>query len=187
MVVNIVDIVGWLHKIIDLKCKDALYFFIFLLFSFVFLSLWYIFVLYLFVSVVTYLMDRYTVSESCLAEETPPVMSSTSPPGRLLLLPDRHAGGPRALWPFPQCGHQEELHTVIPVSSYFLLSRGSMSIISKHCPRVEKYQVRCWRMPASADEIYFQLSVNKAVGLGEDVLWISWLNANNFRLLVRGL
>lgn len=67
----------------------------------------------------TCLIDRYTVGERCLTEETPEVLSKTSPPGRLLLLANRHAGRPRALGPLPQCGHQEELHSVTPGLSHF--------------------------------------------------------------------
>lgn len=139
-------------------------------------------------------MGRYPVGECCLAEKTTPILSSYTPPGCLLLLPNRHAGRPRALWPFPPCGHQEELHSVTQASSHFSMSREGKSrevLISKHCPWVENSQVSCWRrLPAChciADENYFWRSVNKAVGLGEEVLWINWLNTNNYRPLVAGL
>lgn len=96
------------------------------------------------------LIDRYSVGEWCLTEETPPVLSKTSPPGRLLLLADRHAGLPRAHGPLPQRGHQEELHSVTPGSSHFPQSRGSKRrevLASRHCPKVNKRQVRCcWRL-----------------------------------------
>lgn len=101
----------------------------------------------LLIPVVTCLIDRYTVGECCLTEETPPVLSKTSPPGRLLLLADRHAGRPRALGPLPQCGHQEELHSVTP-ASHFPQSRGSKRrevLASRHCPEANKRQVRCCR------------------------------------------
>ena len=96
--------------------------------------------------VVTCLSGRYTVGECRLAEEAPPVVSSASPPGRLLLLPDRHAGRPGALWPLPQRCHQEEFHSVIP-------SRGSKSgevLISKHCLRVS--QLLEENLPASVPQ-----------------------------------
>lgn len=65
------------------------------------------------------LINRHSVGECRLAEETPPVLSATPPAGCLLLLADRHAGRPGALGRLPQCGHQEELHAVTPGSSHF--------------------------------------------------------------------
>lgn len=94
------------------------------------------------------LMFRYTTGECCLTEETPPVLSTTPPPGRLLLFADRHAGRSRALRPLPQCGHQEELHSVTPAPSHFPQSRGSKRrevLASRYCPKVNKRQVRCCR------------------------------------------
>lgn len=96
--------------------------------------------IYICISVVTVLMDRYTPGECCLTEETPPVVSTTSPPGRLFLLPDRHAGRPRAVRPLPQCGHQEEFHSLTPASSHFSLSWESQwreVLASRHCPKSE--------------------------------------------------
>lgn len=98
---------------------------------------------FFFVPALTHLLDRYTAGEPCLTEETPAVLSSTSPPGRFLLLPDRHAGRSRALWSVPQCCHQEEFHSVTTA-----LSTGGRSkevLASKHCPRENKHQLRCWR------------------------------------------
>lgn len=95
----------------------------------------------------TCLIDRYTAGECCLAEETPPVLSATSPPGRLFLLTDRHAGRPGALRLLPQRGHQEELHSVTPgvVSFHHPQSGGREVIASRHCLKVNKSQVRCCR------------------------------------------
>lgn len=101
------------------------------------------FTLPFFFPALTHLSDRYTAGEPCLTEETPAVLSSTSPPGRLLLLPDRHAGRSRALWSVPQCCHQEEFHSVTTA-----LSTGGRSkevLASKHCPRENKHQLRSWR------------------------------------------
>lgn len=100
------------------------------------------------VPVVIRLPDRYTVSERRLTEETPPVVSSACPPGRLLLLTDRHAHRPGALWPLPQCGHQEKLHSVTPALAHFPLLRCSKwreVLVSTYCPRVIQRQVRCRR------------------------------------------
>lgn len=57
-------------------------------------------------------VDRDPLGEFCLPEEAPPVLSTAPPPGRLLLLTDRHAGRPGALGCLPQCVHKEELHSV---------------------------------------------------------------------------
>lgn len=57
-------------------------------------------------------LDRDPLGESCLPEETPPVLSTAAPPGRLLLLTDRHASRPGALGCLPQCVYKEELHSV---------------------------------------------------------------------------
>lgn len=124
----------------------------------------------------TLLTGRYAVGECCFAEETPPVVSSTSPPGHLLLLPDRHAGRPRALWPLPQCCHQEEFHSMTPAPFHFPLSRGSKSgevLTSKHCPGVNKRSDAggdCRPASICMTDKTFWSSVNKAVGLGEAVL-----------------
>lgn len=113
---------------------------------------------HLFIPVVTLRhIDRYSVGEWCLTEETPPVLSKTSPPGRLLLLADRHAGRPRAHGPLPQCGHQEELHSVTPGSSHFPQSRGSKRrevLASRHSPKVNKRQVRCCRRLLTCLRLY---------------------------------
>ena len=125
--------------------------------SLVFLCLCCVFVKYPLIFVVTHLTDRYTVGECCLAEETPPVVSSTSPSGHLLLLPDRHEDRARALWPLPQCCHQEEFHSVTPVLFHFTLSRGSKSsevLTSKFWPRVNNSQVRCWRTLQTRFHLY---------------------------------
>lgn len=73
------------------------------------------------IPVLTCLIGRYTVGECGLTEETPPVLSKTSPPGCLLLLADRHAGRPGALGQLPKRGHQEELHSVTPWSLHFII------------------------------------------------------------------
>lgn len=103
------------------------------------------------------LIFRYEVGECSLPEETPPILSTTSPPGRLLLFADRHAGRPGALRPLPQCGHQEELHPVTPASSHFPQSRGSKRrevLASRHCPKVNKRQVRCCRRLLTRPHLY---------------------------------
>lgn len=61
---------------------------------------------------VLFCVDRDPLGESCLPEEAPPVLSTAPPPGRLLLLTDRHASRPGALGCLPQCVHKEELHSV---------------------------------------------------------------------------
>lgn len=102
------------------------------------------------VPVVIRLPDRYTVSERRLAEETPPVVSSACPPGRLLLLTDRHAHRPGALWPLPQCGHQEKLHSVTPALAHFPLLRCSKwreVLVSTYCPRVIQMQEEIADLP----------------------------------------
>lgn len=55
---------------------------------------------------------RYPPGEPRLPEEAPPVVSAAPPPGRLLLLADRHAGRPGALGRLPQRVHKEEFHSV---------------------------------------------------------------------------
>lgn len=79
-------------------------------------------------SVLFPLVNRYTVGEHRLAQETPPVMSSARPPGRLLLLTVRNMGRPRTLRPLPQSGHQEKFHSLTPPSPPLspLLWRGRL-------------------------------------------------------------
>lgn len=140
------------------------------------------------------LIDRYSVGERCLTEETPPILSETSPPGRLLLLADRHAGRPGAHGCLPQCGHQEEFHSVTPGSSHFIIhsAEEGKCLAADTAPkwiRVGSDAVGdCW--PARfciTDKIFYLRSVNKAVVPAEEVLWINWLNTNNYRLQVTGL
>lgn len=73
----------------------------------------------------THLADRYAAGERGLAEEAAPVLSSAPPPGRLLLLADRHSGRPGALGHVPQRGHQEELHSVTPNETVVLVMKLS--------------------------------------------------------------
>lgn len=108
------------------------------------------------IHVVARLLDRHTAGECSLLEETPPVMSQTSSPGRVLLLPDRHAGCPGTLGPLPQRGHQEEFHSLTPARSHFSLSRGSQWkgwARQQTLPQSKRRHVRRWEkiagLPAS--------------------------------------
>lgn len=94
------------------------------------------------------LVHRYAVGEPRLTQETPPVVSSSRPPGCVLLLTVRHAGRPRTVRPLPQSGHQEKFHSVTPtILSLFTTLRYPVEREAGRHIRLcmSQGQVRCCR------------------------------------------
>lgn len=55
---------------------------------------------------------RHTNGELCISAEITAELPSAKAVGRVLLLADRLSLRPGDQWPFPECVHQEEFHSV---------------------------------------------------------------------------
>lgn len=142
-------------------------------------------------------VDRDPLGESCLPEEAPPVLSTAAPPGRLLLLTDRHASRPGALGCLPQCVNKEELHSVTSgggggISFHRPACGESELFAADSAPKQRRVGSDGVRDCRPAPLLYHPLdlshaAVNKAVVPGDEVSRINRLNSNGDRLLFAGL
>lgn len=138
---------------------------------------------------------RYPPGELRLPEEAPPGVSTAPPPGRLLLLADRHSSRPGALGRLPQRVHKEEFHSV--TSGFISFHRPACSeserVAADAAPKSER-RVRsdavkdCW--PARfriTGWIFLFKSINRAVAPGDEALRLNRANTNDDRLIFAGL
>lgn len=137
---------------------------------------------------------RHPLGESCLPEEAPPVVSTAPPPGRLLLLTDRHASCPGALGCLPQRVHKEEFHSVTLGSSHIITQCAGESelVAADTAPKRRRVRSDCVTdcRPACfsiTGWIFLLQSINKAAVPGDEVLRINLPNTNDDRLVFAGL
>lgn len=141
-----------------------------------------------------FLIGRYSVGECRLTEETPPVLSAACPPGRLLLLADRHAGCPGALGSLPQRCHQKKLHSVNPRGLFILSSTEKKEANARQETLLQsKWQlgwiqkeifIPTWPLPYQRQGLSLMANEYSSFIVWRGS-WIEWLNS--YRLHVTGL